>query len=192
MFSTNDDIRYNYINNYLTVSGMIIADQHIGGTNMHESISGPVKQGEDISASGKQEKRAVARFETLWVWQKAHSLRIKISDICKSLPVEEKYRIKDQIIRSSNSVADNIAEGNSGFYYNDKIKGYYQARKEAGETQSHLINMESKKYINKDQLSCMMGEYEEIIRGLNGLIRSVSEKRTSNNEKGSRYLGKRS
>jgi four helix bundle protein len=159
---------------------------------MHKDTSKPVEQGEDISTSGNREKRTVARFETLWVWQKAHSLRIKISDICRLLPAEEKYRIKDQIIRSSNSVADNIAEGNSSFYYKDKIKGYYQARKEAGETQNHLINMESKKYINKDQLNNMLGEYEEIIRGLNGLIRSVSEKRTRDNEKGSRYLGKHS
>lgn len=159
---------------------------------MNKFISKPVEQGEDISTSGNKDKRTVARFETLWVWQKAHSLRIKISDICRFLPSEERFRIKDQIIRSSNSVAINIAEGNSAFYYNDKIKGYYQARKEAGETQNHLINMESKKYINKEQLNGMLGEYEEIIRGLNGLIRSVSEKRTHDKDKGSRYLGKHS
>ena len=159
---------------------------------MQKDISKPVEQGEDISASGNQKKRVVARFETLWVWQKAHSLRNTISDICRSLPSDERFRIKDQVIRSSNSVADNIAEGNSSYYYNDKIKGYYQSRKEAGETQNHLINMESRKYINKDQLNNMMSEYEEVIRGLNGLVRSVCEKRARDLTNGSRYLGKRS
>ena len=157
-----------------------------------KDISISVDQGEDIGVSGNQEKRTVARFEALWVWQKAHALRIEISDICKTLPGEERYRLKDQIIRSSNSVADNIAEGNSSYYYNDKIKGYYIARKEAGETQNHLINMESKQYISKSQLNSIIHEYEEVIRGLNGLIRSVSEKRTNNNQKGSRYLGSKS
>jgi len=157
---------------------------------MCKDISKPVDQGEDISASGNQEKRIKARFETLWVWQKAHSLRISISEICKTLPIEEKYRIKDQIIRSSNSVADNIAEGNSSFYYKDKMKGYYNARKEAGETQNHLIHLESKKYISKSQLNTIIKVYEEVIRGLNGLIRSVNEKRINNKQNGATYLGK--
>jgi len=155
----------------------------------HKDISKPVYQGEDISIPVNQEKRTRARFETLWVWQKAHALRIKISDICKTLPHEEKYRVKDQIIRSSNSVADNIAEGNSSFYYKDKMKGYYNSRKEAGETQNHLLHLESRKFISKSQLNEMIKEYEEVIRGLNGLIRSVNEKRLINNHKGSRYLG---
>ena len=155
----------------------------------HKGISTSVNQGEDISIPVNQERKAKARFETLWVWQKAHALRVKIFDMCKNLPGDEKFRIKDQIIRSSNSVADNIAEGNSSFYYKDKIKGYYTARKEAGETQNHLINMESKRYISKSQLSEMIQRYEEILRGLNGLIRSINEKQALNGQKGSRYLG---
>ena len=157
-----------------------------------KETSRSVEQGEDISKTVDQGKKATARFQTLWVWQKAHSLRGKIAELCKGLPGEEKFRIKDQIIRSSNSVADNIAEGNSSYYYNEKIKGYYQARKEAGETQNHLINMESRKYITKSQLNSSLEEYEEVIRGLNGLIRSVHERRSINNGKGARYLGKMS
>jgi four helix bundle protein len=145
-------------------------------------------QGEGISGSGDQKGRVKAGFENLWVWKKAHDLRIRISEMCKSLPGDEKYRIKDQIMRSSNSVADNIAEGNSSYYYNDKIKGYYHARKEAGETQNHLINLESRKFISKSQFNTMINEYEEVIRGINGLIRFVSEKRTGNSYKGTRYF----
>ena len=157
----------------------------------HKDISKTVNQGEGISASVNQEKRTLARFENLWVWQKSHMLRTNIDKIYKTLPSEEKYMIREQVLHSSNSVADNIAEGNCSFYYNDKIKGYYTARKEAGETQNHLINMESKKYISRSQLNTMIHEYEQVIRGLNGLIRSVNEKRTKNKNTGSRYLGKK-
>ncbi|MCX5726992.1 MAG: four helix bundle protein [Candidatus Saganbacteria bacterium] len=123
------------------------------------------------------------------MWQKAHSLRITIYEICKSLPKGEFYRLRDQIERSSNSVADNIAEGNSAYYYNNKIKSFYDARKEAAETQNHIRNLEDKRYITSKMAKSMISEYEQITRGINGMIRRVSEKRDKNNSKGSRFLG---
>jgi len=76
-----------------------------------------------------KKKGITPRHEKLWVWQKAHKLMLEIHEICKKLPPNEKYVLRGQIERSSKSVADNIAEGNSSYYYNDKIKGFYTARK---------------------------------------------------------------
>jgi len=70
---------------------------------------------------------------------------LEIFQICKSLPFEERYRLRHQIESSSSSVQDNIAEGHSAYYYNDKVKGMNTARKEAGETQNHIRKMESRK-----------------------------------------------
>jgi hypothetical protein len=64
----------------------------------------------DIRESGNQEK-PVAGFEKLWVWQKAHKLMQEVHKFCKRLPREERFRLRDQIERSSSSVCDNIAEG---------------------------------------------------------------------------------
>jgi four helix bundle protein len=54
------------------------------------------------------------------------------------LPREEQFRKRDQIERSSSAVPDNIAEGYAAYYYNDKIKSMFIARKEAAETQNHI------------------------------------------------------
>lgn len=135
-----------------------------------------------------KKKGITPRHEKLWVWQKAHKLMIEIHEICKTLPPNEKYVLRGQIERSSKSVADNIAEGNSSYYYNDKIKGFYTARKESGETQNHLREMEDKHYLSDFQAQSMIDEYEEIIRGLNGLITRIAEKRDQSNRKGAKRI----
>lgn len=133
-------------------------------------------------------KEIKPRHEKLWVWQKAHRLLLEIYEICKTMPASEKYRLCNQIERASKSVADNIAEGNSSYYYNDKIKGFYTARKEAGEVQNHLREMQDKHYLSEESAQSMIDEYEEIMRGLNGLIARVAEKREQTQTKGDKRI----
>lgn len=56
-------------------------------------------------------------FEELEAWRAARELRKAISKMVKKFPPEEKFRLTDQIIRSSRSVAANIAEGFGRFYF---------------------------------------------------------------------------
>jgi four helix bundle protein len=160
-----------------------------GGESMEKSIGKSEDQYENIRKAEDQSEGQTAnltRFEKLWVWQKSHKLMLRLDSICKSLPKDERYRLKDQILRSSSSVPDNIAEGNSAYYYNDKIKAFYVARKEAGETQNHIFSLAGKKYITTDLARALISEYEEVVRGLNGLIRSTIEKRNNSKSKGSK------
>jgi four helix bundle protein len=57
----------------------------------------------------------IRSFTELEVWKKARQLRKDISKLAKSFPAEEKYRLADQIIRSSRSIGNNIAEGMADF-----------------------------------------------------------------------------
>lgn len=116
-------------------------------------------------------------FEKLRIWQKAYELMLEIHEICKTLPRDERYRLRDQAERSSSSVVDCIAEAYSTYYYNDKIKTLYFARREAGETQSHIRKMEGKKYITSEKANKLIGEYEGLIRGINAFINDVKRQR---------------
>lgn len=133
---------------------------------------------QDTGKSEYQEK-PVAGFEKLWVWQKAHELMQKIHRFCRTLPRDERFRLRDQIERCSSSVCDNIAEGYATYYYNDKIKGFNIARKEAGETQNHIRKLSGKGYLNPEQSQEWVEQYEEVIRGINGYIRYIREKKDS-------------
>ena len=119
-------------------------------------------------------------FEKLKIWQKAHSLMIEIFEIVKKLPIEEKYRIKGQIERSSASVGANIAEGYTSYYFQDKIKCLYIARKEAGETQNHIRVLEVRKYVHCETSNHLVNEYQGLIKGINAFINYIRDKQRIN------------
>ncbi len=131
----------------------------------------------------EESEKQVAGFEKLWVWQKAHRLMQEIHSFCKLLPRTERFRLRDQVERCSSSVCDNIAEGYAAYYYKEKIKGFYIARKEAGEAQNHLRKLSGKKYLDPQQSQAWVEEYEGIIRGINGYIRYIREKKGSKRNK---------
>ena len=133
----------------------------------------------DTSRSVYQQK-VVAGFEKLWVWQKAFQLMLEISKICSTLPSSEKFNIKPQLERSSSSVTDNIAEGHTSYYFQDKIKGFNVSRKEAGETQNHIRKLEGKRLLPAERANELIQRYEEVIKGINGYISWVRKKRGSN------------
>jgi four helix bundle protein len=144
---------------------------------MGESGSGDQGiSGKKIRGSEYQEK-TIAGFEKLWVWQRAHVLMLETHEICRTLPRDERFKKQYQLEKSSSSVPDNIAEGHTSYYYQDKIKGFNVARKEAGETQNHVIALRDKNYISHKRAKNLVSRYEEVIRGINGYIRWVREKR---------------
>lgn len=105
-------------------------------------------------------------------------LRMKeLDDICKTLPKDERYRLRDQIERASSSVCDNIVEGYGAYYYNDKIKRMMVARKEAVETQNHIRKLEVKKYITIEKADNLIEQYQSVIKGINGFVGYIRKKR---------------
>jgi len=52
----------------------------------------------------------IRSFKELRVWQNAIDVAMKIFELTKSFPVEERFSLTDQIRRSSRSVAANITE----------------------------------------------------------------------------------
>lgn len=104
---------------------------------------------------------------------------LEIHELVKYLPKDERYRKRAQIEKASSSAPDNIAEGYCSYYYNDKIKGFYTARKEVGETQNHLRALEGKRYITKQRADGYIERYERLIQGINGYINYIRRKKGS-------------
>jgi four helix bundle protein len=53
---------------------------------------------------------AIRSFKELRVWQNAMDLAMRVFELTKKFPVEERYSLTDQVRRSSRSVASNTAE----------------------------------------------------------------------------------
>ena len=116
-------------------------------------------------------------FKDLKIYQEAIRLMTEVDKLCKRLPSSEKYRLIDQASRSSSSVPDNISEGYTSYHYKDKINRFYDARKESGETQNHVLKMEKKGYISKETFQRLFDEYQQLIRGINGYINYLKRRR---------------
>jgi four helix bundle protein len=109
-------------------------------------------------------------FMDLEAWKKSRTFRNNISTLVKTFPFEEKYRLSDQIIRSSRSIGNNIAEGHGRFHYVDSSKFFINARGSAAETIDHLIIALDEKYITSDVFDTLKLECEECMKLINGYI----------------------
>jgi four helix bundle protein len=121
-------------------------------------------------------------FENLRIWKNFFELMKTIHDICRTLPRNE-HRLKDQIERSSSSVPDQISEGYGSYYYKEKTKCFYTARREATETQNHLKKMEAKNCISNEKTNQIISDYEGLIRGINAYINYIKEKSSIRNKR---------
>lgn len=117
-------------------------------------------------------------FEELEVWKKARQLKIEIWELVKSLPTEGKFRLTDQLIRSSRSVSTQIAEGHGRQTFPDRIRFCVIARGALSETLNHLIHALDEKYINEDQLIFFRNKITEVEKLLNGYISWLEKKAT--------------
>ncbi len=111
------------------------------------------------------------------VWQKAISLLLKVYEITKSFPPEEKFGMTSDIRRSANSIVHNIAEGFGRFEPRDKTRFYKISRGSAYELMSQSIVSFKLNYIPEEIiLEKLISSSNEIIQELNSLIKSIELK----------------
>ncbi len=119
-------------------------------------------------------------FEDLNCWKKAAALRMKLSALTKRLPLEEKFRLVDQITRASRSVTANIAEGFGRYHYQEYVQYCRQSRASLYEIIDHLIVAKEEKYISEDELNIYKKEIVECLALLNGFINYLSKAKAQN------------
>jgi len=119
----------------------------------------------------------MASFTELETWKYARKIRVLISDLIKKFPIEEKHRLTDQIIRSSRSIGNNLAEGHGRFHYQDNIRFCIMARGSLTETLDHLIIALDERIITEEVLQSFQLEYESCLKLINGYIQYLKNKK---------------
>lgn len=115
-------------------------------------------------------------FEELEVWKRARALKNEISVLTKTFPNEEKFRLTDQLIRSSRSVNTQLAEGHGRRTWPDRLRFSVIARGSLSETLNHLIDAFDENYISEQQLSDYREKINEVEKLLNGYINYLEKK----------------
>jgi len=109
-------------------------------------------------------------FTELEVWKKGRSFKNDIRELSKAFPSDERFRLTDQIIRSSRGINATIAEGHGRYTFKDQLHFCIIARGSLSETYNHLIDALDCNYINQVQLDDYKKNIDEIGKLLNGYI----------------------
>lgn len=109
-------------------------------------------------------------FTELEVWKKARTFKNEVKELTDSFPVHEKFRLTDQIIRSSRGITATIAEGHGRYTFKDQLHFCIIARGSLSESLNHLIGAFDCKFINEEKLIYFKTMINEIERLLNGYI----------------------
>ncbi len=128
-----------------------------------------------MKMSVNENKPISKSFTELEVWKKMRLLKIKIQNVAKDFPSEEKFKLSDQIIRSARSVNSCIAEGHGRYTFPDRIHFCIIARGSLSETYNHLIDAYDCAYITLEKLTEFKNEINEVEKILNGYINWLRE-----------------
>jgi four helix bundle protein len=119
----------------------------------------------------------MADFRDLEVWQRCKAIRKKVWDLCKTFPSEEKYRLSDQMIRSSRSSTACIAEGHGRYHFQENIQFCRQSRGSLSELIDHVDTAEECEYITDAISKELTTEIETTIQILNGYIKYLKRRK---------------
>lgn len=78
----------------------------------------------------------------------------------KKFPESEKFRLTDQLLRTSKSPCANIAEGHGRYHYQENIQYCRIARSSLSETLTHLTDALDENYIKQDEFNQLLNQIQ--------------------------------
>jgi len=121
-------------------------------------------------------------LEDLEIWQDSRCLRNEFSELAKSLPQMERFKLMDQIIRASRSVSANIAEGYGRYHYQENVQFCRQARGSLYELVDHLSVMIDEQYITKEKYQFLKNKVDTLIKRMNAYINYLLDRKKNHKQ----------
>lgn len=121
------------------------------------------------------EREAIKNHKDLKVYQTAFDAAMKIFEVSKKFPVEERYSLTDQIRRSSRSICANLAEA----WRKRRYEGAFVAKlndceAEAAETQTWIEFAVKCNYLEVNTGRELYGIYNQVLGSLVNMINNPS------------------
>ncbi|NEP56082.1 MAG: four helix bundle protein [Symploca sp. SIO2G7] len=113
----------------------------------------------------------IRSFKELRVWQNSIDVAMKVFEVTKSFPAEERFSLTDQIRRSSRSVAANITEAwRKRRYPAAFVSKLSDAESEAAETQTWIEIALRCGYLTTEEASYLDSRCEEVLAQIVAMI----------------------
>ncbi|MFM7428070.1 MAG: four helix bundle protein [Elainella sp.] len=122
------------------------------------------------------ERKLIRRHQDLQVYKMAFEAAMRIFELSKQFPVEERWSLTDQIRRSSRSVCANLAEAwRKRRYRAAFVAKLTDCEAEAAETQTWIEFSVKCSYMESDTGRQLYSTYNQILSGLVTLINSSDQ-----------------
>ncbi len=126
----------------------------------------------------------IQKFEDLLCWKKARQLHALIYERAIVPPFSKDYEHKDQILASSGSAMDLIAEGYGRYGNKEFIHFLTMASGSLCETKSQLYRAFDKKFLSKEEFEVMIC----LAAGTHNLIVALFHKLKQSDLKGRKFI----
>ena len=100
----------------------------------------------------------IRRFEELEIWKDARVLHNKIREVVNTTALVKDFALKNQILGSSGSVMDNIAEGFERDGKKEFLNFLYISKGSLGETRSQVYRTYDAGYITEEKFNELMND----------------------------------
>jgi four helix bundle protein len=118
----------------------------------------------------------IRSFKELRVWQNAMGSAMRVFELTKGFPAEERYSLTDQFRRASRSVASNIAEAwRKRRYAGAFVSKLNDAEGEAAETQTWAEVARRCRYLSEQDADDLDHRYEQILGQLVSMIEQPND-----------------
>lgn len=118
-------------------------------------------------------------FKNLRVWQKSHSLALRVYAVTATFPRSEIFGLTNQMRRAAVSVPANIAEGACRGGRREFARYLNVAVGSAGELEYHLLLASDLALLDRPQYAVLDEQATDVKRMLAGLIRKLRERVTT-------------
>ena len=123
----------------------------------------------------------INNFKDLKIWQKANALEQEIEIIVRRLPLYEKNKLADQLIRSIRSIGANIAEGNTQLFVKKEINYISNALGSTGESRNHIVTAFQNHYLTYKEYEEIDEKLLELIKMLYGYLKTLRKESDKSN-----------
>jgi four helix bundle protein len=117
----------------------------------------------------------ISSVEDLEVFKKTHALTLKVYEVSREFPPEERFGLTSQVRRSAASIGANLMEGGHRLNRKEFRQFVGMAKGSTGELKYHLLLAKHLNYLSGEVYQELRSGLEEISKMLNGLIKSLSE-----------------
>jgi four helix bundle protein len=124
----------------------------------------------------KGDKKSLAGFEDLEVWQISMDIAVETYKLTNSFPKSEIYSLVSQMRRASSSISANIAEGYGRYNVREKAQFYKIANGSLLELKSFYYLSKRLEFTNTSDTDSIVARIASVQRMLSALIKSLKDR----------------